>query len=265
MEAVDISYLSLVACFLLLAIPLLVSHYLKLGMIHDTVVSASRMIVQLAFVGVFLTVLFDLNNSVVNLLWLIVMVLMASHSTINDVGLDLKKLLLPTMASFIVGNFLVILYFNAFVVNLNNLFDARYLIPIFGMFLGNSLRGNIVSISNFYDTIRRNENRYLYSLSLGAKKHEAILPYARKSLNLALKPSIASMSTIGIVSLPGMMTGQIIAGSSPILAIKYQMAIMVGIYVSTVMTVAIGIFLTIRSGFDDYGILKEDIFRSTNA
>lgn len=265
MEAVDISYLSLIACFLLLAIPLFVSHYLKLGIIHDTVVSATRMVVQLAFVGFFLTVLFDLNNSVVNILWLMLMVLAATHSTINDVGLDLKKLLLPTLASFIVGNFLIIVYFNAFVVDLENLFDARYLIPIFGMFLGNSLRGNLVSISNFYDTIRRNENRYLYSLSLGAKKHEAILPYARKSLNLALKPSIASMSTIGIVSLPGMMTGQIIAGSSPILAIKYQMAIMVGIYVSTVMTVAIGIFMTMRSSFDDYGILKEDIFRPTKA
>ncbi|UGV39799.1 ABC transporter permease [Methanococcoides orientis] len=265
MEAVDISYLSLIACFLLLAIPLFVSHYLKLGIIPDTVVSASRMVLQLAFVGFFLTVLFDLNNSVVNFLWLMLMVLAATHSTINDVDLDLKKLLLPTLASFVVGNFLIIVYFNAFVVDLENLFDARYLIPIFGMFLGNSLRGNIVSISNFYDAIRRNENRYLYSLSLGAKKHEAILPYARKSLNLALKPSIASMSTIGIVSLPGMMTGQIIAGSSPILAIKYQMAIMIGIYVSTVMTVAIGIFMTMRSSFDDYGILKEDVFKSTRA
>ncbi|WP_440953656.1 ABC transporter permease [Methanococcoides sp. FTZ1] len=265
MDAVDIGYLSLVACFLLLAIPLLVSHYLKLGIIHETVVSASRMIVQLAFVGVFLTLLFELNNSIVNLLWLMVMVLAATYSTINDVGLDLRKLLLPTLASFIVGNFLVILYFNTFVVNLDHLFDARYLIPIFGMFLGNSLRGNIVSISNFYDTIRRNENRYLYSLSLGAKKHEAVLPYARKSLKLALKPSIASMSTIGLVALPGMMTGQIIAGSSPILAIKYQMAIMVGIYVSTVMTVAIGIFMTMLFSFDDYGILKEDVFKSTGA
>ncbi|NPE31061.1 ABC transporter permease [Methanococcoides sp. SA1] len=263
MEAYDISYLSLVACFLLLAIPLFVSHYLKLGIIRETVVSASRMILQLIFVGFFLTVLFDLNNSIVNLLWISVMILMATHATINDIGLDMKKLLFPTVVSFIVGNFLLLLYFNRFVVNLENLFDARYLIPIFGMFLGNSLRGNIVSISNFYDTIKRNENRYLYSLSLGAKKYEAILPYARKSINLALKPSIASMSTVGIVSLPGMMTGQIIAGSSPILAIKYQMAIMIGIYVSTVMTVTIGIFMTTRSSFDDYGILKEDIFKST--
>jgi putative ABC transport system permease protein len=264
MEAYNIGYLSLIACFLLLAIPLFVSHYLKLGLINETVVSVSRMILQLAFVGFFLTVLFDLNNSVVNLLWLLVMILMASHSTINEVGLDLKKLLLPTVVSFIVGNFLILLYFNMFVVDLENLFDARYLIPIFGMFLGNSLRGNIISVSNFYDTIRRNENRYLYSLSLGAKRHEAILPYARKSIKLALKPSIASMSTTGIVALPGMMTGQIIAGSSPILAVKYQMAIMVGIYVSTVMTVAIGIFMTIRSSFDDYGILKKDVFKSTN-
>ena len=224
-------------------------------------ISVLRMVIQLAFVGVFLTVLFELNNSLVNILWLLVMVIVASHSTITDVKLDMKKLMIPTLVSFILGNFLVLLYFNMFVVNLENLFDARFLIPIFGMFLGNSLRSNIVSIDSFYKTMKRNENRYLYSLSLGAKKHEAILPYAKKSFDMALKPSIASMSTVGIVSLPGMMTGQIIAGSSPLLAVKYQMAIMIGIYVSTAMTVAIGIFMSIRSSFDDYGILRKDIFK----
>jgi putative ABC transport system permease protein len=261
MEVYDISYQSLLACFLLLLIPFAISYYFKPEFIRETIISVSRMVVQLAFVGVFLTVLFDLNNSVVNLLWLLVMILMASYSTISDVKLNLKKLMLPTVVSFIFGNFLVLLYFNMFVVNLVNLFDARFLIPIFGMFLGNSLRSNIVSIDSFYKTMKRNENRYLYSLSLGAKKHEAILPYAKKSFEMALKPSIASMSTIGIVSLPGMMTGQIIAGSSPLLAVKYQMAIMIGIYVSTVITVATGLFMSIRSSFDDYGILKKDIFR----
>lgn len=260
MEVYDIGYLSLLACFLLLFIPFSISSYFKPEFIRETLVSVSRMLVQLAFVGVFLTVLFDLNNSVVNLLWLLVMVLMASHSTVSDIKLNFKKLMLPTVVSFILGNFLVLLYFNLFVVNLTNLFDARFLIPIFGMFLGNSLRSNIVSIDSFYKTLKRNENRYLYSLSLGAKKHEAIMPYAKRSFEMALKPSIASMSTIGIVSLPGMMTGQIIAGSSPLLAVKYQMAIMIGIYVSTAMTVAIGIFMSIHSSFDDYGILKKDIF-----
>jgi putative ABC transport system permease protein len=261
MEVYDISYLSLLACFLLLLIPFAISYYFKPEFIRETIISVSRMVVQLAFVGVFLTVLFELNNSVVNLLWLLVMILMASYSTIRDVKLNLKNLMLPTVVSFIFGNFLVLLYFNMFVVNLENLFDARFLIPIFGMFLGNSLRSNIVSIDSFYKTMKRNENRYLYSLSLGARKHEAILPYAKKSFEMALKPSIASMSTIGIVSLPGMMTGQIIAGSSPLLAVKYQMAIMIGIYVSTVITVATGLFMSIRSSFDDYGILKKDIFR----
>ena len=106
MEVYDISYLSLVACFLLLVIPAIVSYYLKLGLIHDTAVSVSRMVVQLTFVGVFLTVLFDLNNSIVNLLWLLVMILMASHTTITDTKLNLNKLILPTVVSFIVGNFL---------------------------------------------------------------------------------------------------------------------------------------------------------------
>ena len=262
MPAYDITVPSLISCFLLLAIPFVISRIAGLGIIKESLLSVSRMLVQLLFVGLFLTFLFDMNNVFINLLWLLGMVTAATYTTIRDINMNLKDLFAPTILSFLPGNFFVLIYFNLFVIDLENLFNARYLIPIFGMFLGNSLRGNIVGISDFYSNVKRNENRYLYSLSLGAKKTEALMPYIKQSLLYAIKPSIASMSTLGIVTLPGMMTGQIIAGSSPVLAIKYQMAIMVAIYVSTVLTVSTGIYLAVISSFDEYGLLRNDIFRS---
>ncbi|MFP4654465.1 MAG: ABC transporter permease [Methanohalobium sp.] len=163
--------------------------------------------------------------------------------------------------SFTLANLAVLFYFNSFVIDLTNLFEARYLIPIGGMVLGNSLRANIIGINGFRNEIKRNEYRYLYSLSLGAQKNEALIPYLRKSMISAIKPTIANMSTVGIVFLPGMMTGQILSGSSPIIAIKYQIAIMVAIYVTTVMSVMLSIVVTMYIGFDRLGIFRIDILK----
>ena len=134
------------------------------------------------------------------------------------------------------------LYFNYFVINLQNLFEAKYLVVIGGMLLGNSMRGNIIGTDNFYNSIISNEKRYLYHLAHGASQFEALLPYIRKSLIASFSPTIATMMTVGIVSLPGMMTGQMLGGSSPMLAIKYQIAIMVAIFASTTASVTSIIF-----------------------
>jgi putative ABC transport system permease protein len=74
----------------------------------------------------------------------------------------------PIILSIAFSNLAVLLYVNKFVINLDNLFDARYLIPIAGMLFGNALRGNMAGMGDFYTNIKRNENRYLYSLSIGA-------------------------------------------------------------------------------------------------
>lgn len=261
MASPDISIPSLMLCFLLLAFPLAISYGIKLHISRKTIDAVTRMTVQLVLVGVFLTYVFELNNGVLNLAWVIGMVIIASYTTISNVELKMERLLLPVILSFTVANISVLLYFNEFVLDLGNLLEARYLIPIGGMILGNSLRGNIVGMGEFYEDIRRNENRYLYSLSLGASRYEALMPYIRKCLRSALKPTLANIATAGLVFLPGMMTGQILGGASPMLAIKYQISIMIALYVSTSMSAVFSIFSTIHTTFDEYGLVKKEIYR----
>ncbi|MFP4655237.1 MAG: ABC transporter permease [Methanohalobium sp.] len=264
MQAYDISTTSLILCFLMLLIPLAISYLLNLDLIKSTFKSISRMTLQLAFIGIFLTFIFDLNNTLLNLFWIMLMLIVASHSVIESCDIKLSKLFTPLFLSFTITNLSVLFYFNNFVIDLTNLFEARYLIPIGGMVLGNSLRANIIGINDFRSEIKRNEHRYLYSLSMGAQKHEALIPYLRKSMISAIKPTIANMSTVGIVFLPGMMTGQILGGSSPIVAIEYQIAIMVAIYVTTVMSVMLSIIVTIYIGFDKLGIFRKDVLKEGN-
>ena len=171
---------------------------------------------------------------------------------------------MPTFLSLLFGVMIVLLYINGVVINLENIFDAKYLIVIGGMLIGNSLRGNIIGTNNFYQSIKRNENRYLYTLSAGATKSEALIPFFRAGLSDALKPTIANMATIGIVFLPGMMTGQILGGADPLVAVKYQILIMVAIFVSSFICIGLTILLTVKSCFNGYGILDKSIFKAKN-
>lgn len=261
MTSPDISIPSMILCFLLLVIPLAISYRIKLHISQKTINSVARMTVQLGMAGVFLTYVFELNNGALNLAWVLGMVTIASYTSIRNVELKMEKLLLPVILSFTIANLSVLLYFNEFVLDLGDLLEARYLIPIGGMILGNALRGNIVGMGEFYTDIRRNENRYLYCLSLGASRYEALMPYIRKCLRSALRPTLANIATAGVVFLPGMMTGQILGGVSPILAIKYQISIMVALYVSTSMSTTFSILSTIRTTFDEYGLVKKEIYR----
>lgn len=263
MGAQDIPLLSLLYAFLLFLVPILISLIFRLRLIKSTLVSAVRMTVQLFLVGAYLKYLFEWNNPLLNIVWLLIMVLVATYTVIRSSELDMITFALPSFISFALAIVTVLLYFNGLVIGLNDLFEAKYLIAVGGMLLGNSLRGNIVGIGNFYRNIRRDENRYLYRLSLGASKFEALAPYFRKSLSSALEPTIATMMTIGIVSLPGMMTGQLLGGSSPLVAVKYQISIMIAIYVSTAVSVMLTILFTVRTSFTRYGILKRKILKNS--
>jgi putative ABC transport system permease protein len=260
LETIDISIYSLLLVFLLLVVPVVLSRIYGLGLIKPLLGSTGRMTVQLVLIGVFLKYLFLWNNAVINILWLIVMILVAVFSAIHGSSMKPAKILMPIFVSFALATLAVIFYINIFVIRLDNIFDARYLIVLGGMLLGNSLRGNIVGIDTFYKSLRKDTKKYLYVLSLGSTHHEAMRPYMKESICLALKPTIASMATMGIVALPGMMTGVILGGASPEVAIKYQIMIMISIVVSTIISVLLTILLTSRVCFTKFGILRGDIF-----
>ncbi len=260
METIDIPLYSLFLAFILLVIPIVLSRFYKVGLVRPLIGSVIRMTVQLAFIGVFLRYLFHWNNAVINVLWLLTMILVAVFSAIRSSSMKPSKILCPVMLAFTLATFAVILYINIFVIRLDHVLDARYLIVLGGMLLGNSLRGNIVGMDMFYKSIRKDTKRYQYILSLGVTREEAVRPYMRESIRLALSPTIASMATLGIVALPGMMTGVILGGQSPEVAIKYQIMIMIAIVVSTVISVLFTILMTERVCFTKFGTLRDDIF-----
>ena len=110
--------------------------------------------------------------------------------------------------------------------------------------------------------MRTSEKAFLQSLAQGALLYESTRPFVRNACRAALAPTVASMATIGLVSLPGMMTGVILGGASPATAIKYQIAIMISIFSGTAITLAVGLWLTAKTSFTPYGVLDRAIFHN---
>ena len=254
-KMIDIKLGSLFFAGILLLMPLAVSFYFRLGLIREMVFAFLRMLVQLVLIGFFMQYLFYKNNMVLNLLWFALMIIIAVFSVVKRAFVDLRKMFLPSLLSFSISVGVIVLFINFFVLRLDYVFDARYLIVLGGLLLGNSMRGNIVAINSFYDGLRRDCKRYLYLLACGATVSEATLPLLRKSIKLALQPTLAAMATMGIVSLPGMMTGVILGGAGPMVAIKYQIMIMIGILSATVFSVVLTIVLSRKNYFDKAGRL----------
>ncbi len=252
---IDIKLASLFFAGILLLMPLAVSFYFRLGLIREMAFAFLRMLVQLVLIGFFMQYLFYKNNMVLNLLWFALMIIVAVFSVVKRASVDLRKVFLPSLLSFSISVGVIVLFINFFVLRLDYVFDARYLIVLGGLLLGNSMRGNIVAINSFYDGLRRDYKRYLYLLACGATVSEATLPLLRKSIKLALQPTLAAMATMGIVSLPGMMTGVILGGAGPMVAIKYQIMIMIGILSATVFSVVLTIVLSRKNYFDKAGRL----------
>ena len=264
MNSPDITALGLFFGFMLLILPLLLMWRARMtAMAGDSLRAIARMAIQLTLAGIFLTLLFEVNNPVFNLLWLLVMITVGAFEAVRRHGYALGLLFWPTFAAFAFTVTAILFYLNIFVIQLGALlFDAQFMIPIAGMLLGNALSSHIIGVGKYFSDLTRNEGRYLAHLSFGASKKEALLPYMQQGLTTALKPTLGNISTVGIVFLPGMMTGQILAGISPITAIKYQIVLMIAIYSSTAVSVTLAIKLLSRTAFDEYGILRKELLHT---
>jgi len=260
MNIADITPLGLVAAYALLIIPLGIVLWKRVPLLGQAAVSVARMTLQLLFVGLYLQVIFRLNNPWLNVGWVLVMIVAADLSIARGCSIRVGRIAGPLFLALLAGTALPLLVFVGLIVRRPMLLDAQYVIPIGGMILGNCLRADIVGIRTFYDSIRKGEKAYLNSLAQGASLTEALQPFTREATRAALSPTLATIATIGLVALPGMMTGVILGGANPMTAIKYQIAIMITIFAGTASTVCLALRLAAGTTFNEYGLLDHGIF-----
>lgn len=259
METLDIALPRMALLYGLCVLPWLLLRLMGLHLSRDIAISILRMSIQLALVGIYLKMLFELNHPWLNGLWILVMLLVADLSILRRAGLKARYFLLATFMAIASSIVFSTAYLVILVIQPPHFYDARYIVPLAGMILGNCLQGNVIALERFYSALRRNENEYTTFLMLGATRSEAVRPYFREAVKAAVNPAIASMATMGLVSLPGMMTGQILGGSEPWLAVKYQIAIMICIFTSTTLACIINLKLSLNIAFNAFDVLRDEV------
>ncbi|MDX9941977.1 MAG: ABC transporter permease [Bacteroidales bacterium] len=258
MNIYEISWPALGLGYILLIIPFALLYLFRTGLVKETLIAVIRMTIQLFLVGVYLEVLFRLNKPWINIAWVLIMILVASAATTRRSELKPRLFFLPVTLAILFSMILIDAFFLGLVIRPENFFEARYFIPITGMIIGNCMERNIIALNSFRGQIYRELSTYRYFIANGASRHEALLPFIRNALKSAFNPLIANMAVIGLIALPGTMTGQILGGSSPNQAIRYQILLMLGIFIATMMTVVLTILLSRKMLFDEMDNLKEE-------
>ena len=252
----ELSWLGMGLIYILLLIPLVLNRILGLKISRNLLQTVIHMSLQLILIGYYLEVLFHLNNLWLNIGWLMVMMLIANITTLKRAHLSLSRMLAGQFVAIGISFLTVLFYFLLVALRLSPWYDAAYLVTIGGMLLGGIMRGNVVALERFYSALQQRNREFIAMQLMGATPQEACRPFFVEAMQAALMPHLANMATVGIVSLPGMMTGQMISGGSPLTAIRYQVAIMVTMFVAMELSSFLSIKFSLRKAFDERGNLR---------
>jgi putative ABC transport system permease protein len=223
----ELTYGQVALAAMLILVNVAISATLRLGLARSLVVASVRTVVQLLLIGLVLKWVFHVER------WYIVLGLLAIMTTVAGVtavqrnhrryqGIWLDTLISIWASSWIIGAFAVFAVMNG----IDKWYQPQYAIPLLGMILGNALNGASIGLGAFTETLVTRRAEVDTLLALGATRWEACRQPAQHAIRTGMTPIINSMMVVGIVSLPGMMTGQLLSGVAPIQAVRYQIVIM---------------------------------------
>jgi len=233
---------------------------LGLGVGRQVLVAAVRMVLQLLLVGFVLVALFERMSPWLTGLTAVVMILFAGRevSARQDRRLAGPWAYALGTGAMLFAAFAVTLFALTTAVRPEPWYDPRYAIPLLGMVLGNTLNGISLGLHALTVGLVRERSSVEALLCLGATRWEATRPVVVDALRTGLMPIVNAMAATGLVALPGMMTGQILAGAEPLMAVRYQMLIMFLIAGGTALGATAAVFGGVLRLTDDRHRLRLD-------
>lgn len=249
---IELSLVQLATAYLFIVILLIIVRFRKIPREKEIIIASLRMSIQLVLVGYILIFIFENIHPLFTLTIITVMEAFAVYTIIKRSKKKLsKKLKFIITLSMVGGTLTSLLFFLLVVVRLTPWYDPQYFIPIAGMLIGNSMTGISLGVNSLTGGMETHKDIIENSLMLGATPKRASKEIVNQAFDSAILPTINSMLGMGIIFLPGMMTGQILSGTSPLTAIEYQIAIMLGILGSVSLTVILFVNLGYKTFFND--------------
>jgi putative ABC transport system permease protein len=232
-EYIRLDYWQVAVAASLVVISGAISLALRLGLERRLLVASVRTVVQLLLIGLVLRWIFLQGRQ-----WYVVLALLAAMTLIAGIAAARRVewryqgMWLDSIVSIWASSWLMAAVAVFGVVQIqggdghSSWYNPRYTIPLLSMILGNTLSGISLGLDRLGSELASKRDQVETLLALGATRWEAAQPAIRQSIRTAMIPTINTMMVVGLVSLPGMMTGQILAGMDPEDAAKYQIVIM---------------------------------------
>lgn len=241
------------------------SFYQRLALERQILIAGARTIIQLLLVGMVLKALFSDARLIWVMLMATVMLLVAGYEVMAR-----QKRRLQGVWGFGIGavsmfitSFTVTLFALLVIIGNEPWYQPQYAIPLLGMMLGNTMNGIAISLDRLMSGAWQQRTMIEGRLMLGQGWQEAIGELRRDALRAGMIPTINGMATVGIVSLPGMMTGQILSGTIPVEAVKYQILIMFMISAGAGFGAVIALHLGAKRLFDERQRLRLERLKVT--
>jgi len=260
MNIISLSAFDLSLAALLVVLLSILGLILQLGITRQLLVAGLRTTVQLLLIGVILKTLFENTNLWYMAIIAMLMLLLAGREVMARQTHRYKGMwgfAMGTTAMF-VSTFTVTLLALTVIINTDPWYTPQYAIPLLGMMLGNTMTGIALGLERLTQAAREKRSQIEAQLILGYSGSESVSSIRREAMRYGMIPIINAMAAAGIVSLPGMMTGQILSGTPPLEAVKYQILIMFLITAGTGFGTVVAVIMGSRRLFDGRERLRLD-------
>lgn len=250
MGVVEINLAQFALIYVLLLVVLFIMKKSKINQSKLLVVASFRMTVQLVLAGLVLTYILENPHPLFTVAYIIAMTGFATIRVLNQNKELNKKFKLAIGLSLAGSGTLIVFFFVQIVVGMD-FFNPQYTIPLSGMIFGNAMTGLSLALKSFNENLKAQRSRVESLLYLGVTPKKILLPFVNNALETALVPTMNRMMGMGIISLPGMMTGQILSGTLPMTAILYQIAIMIAITAVVCLAVFAALIFGYKTLYND--------------
>ncbi|MDX2097931.1 MAG: iron export ABC transporter permease subunit FetB [Leptolyngbyaceae cyanobacterium bins.59] len=232
------------------------SRWQRLDLEGSLALAAGRTIVQLIVVGYILAAVFAIRNPWLVMAVLLVMLSISAIVARNRISKKIPGLLPLVWGSILAGSVLPLIYTNLLIIQPQIWYDPQYVVPLSGIVLGNAMNGATIAGERLVSALTSSRLEIETHLSLGATPQQAVRSYRQDAIRAGMIPTINSMMVIGIVTLPGIITGQLLSGVTPIDAAAYQILIMFMLALTTMGTTILVTQGLCRQFFSQAGQLR---------
>ncbi|MBU4556982.1 MAG: iron export ABC transporter permease subunit FetB [Actinobacteria bacterium] len=240
----------------------ILSMRLALGIEKDLAIATVRTYIQLIVLGLVLRWVFGIDSPWIVLAILALMMAAAAQTIVKRAPDAPRGILGSSMLTMLLTGFTVTFAVTGLIVQVDPWYRAQYVIPIAGMVLGNSMNGVALALERTFADMDTHAEEILALVALGASPWEASGDIVRVAIRAGLIPTINSMAAAGLVFIPGMMTGQVLAGADPLHAAYYQIVVMLMVSAATALGSVMAVLLSFRRRFSADGVYLEKGYRT---